>query len=37
MGNEYYYKPSAHKPLINDSKANVGMSVLYFKKLLSKY
>lgn len=33
IGNEYYFKSENNTPLIFDCGANIGMSILYFKKL----
>lgn len=33
ISNEYYFQPSSTEPIIIDCGANIGMSVLYFKKL----
>src|SRR5436190_6322828 len=33
ISNDYYFKSSPRQPVIIDCGANIGMSVLYFKKL----
>jgi len=33
IANEYHFQPSTNKPVIIDCGSNIGMSVLYFKKL----
>lgn len=33
FGNEYYFEPATKQPQIIDCGANIGMSVLYFKKM----